>query len=120
MRAYFETAGRDHHADEEEDLFPRLRRLEPGLAPLLARLADEHRALERLWARLAPGLEAEEGRRDADWRAAAAAWCERSEAHVALEDAELLPAARRLLRPGDLEALGRAMAARRGVAYPAG
>ena len=119
MRTYFETAGRDHHADEEEDLFPRLRRLGPGLEALLARLAGEHRALERLWARLAPGLEAE-GRRDAHWRAAAAEWCERSEAHVALEDAELLPAARRLLRPDDLEALGRTMAARRGVAYPEG
>ena len=119
MRTYFDTAGRDHHADEEEDLFPRLRRRDPGLEALLARLAAEHHALERLWAQVAPGLEPEAGR-DAAWRRAAAEWCERSVAHVALEDAELLPAARRLLRPEELEALGRAMAARRGVAYPEG
>ncbi len=118
VHRYFETAGRDHHADEEVDLFPRLRRLRPDLAPLLERLVREHRELERLWAVVAPGLAAPEAGRDAAWREAAARFCALSLDHAALEDAELLPAARETLDAAALGPLGRAMAARRGVPYP--
>lgn len=34
-----------HHEREDEDVFPQLRRFEPGLAPVLDRLEEEHHAI---------------------------------------------------------------------------
>lgn len=121
VRRHFESAGRHHHEDEEADLFPALLRLRPDLGTLLERLGREHRELERLWAAVAPGLGpgAAPGRDEA-WRESARRFCARTREHVALEDAELLPAARDALDAEAREALGRAMARRRGVPYPSG
>src|ERR1700757_2141722 len=51
---YFDNAAPDHHADEEEDLFPALVEAMAGSAPICIRelidsLTSEHRELERLW-----------------------------------------------------------------------
>src|SRR5690348_12754836 len=51
---YFDRAARDHHDDEEQDLFPALLESMAGSDPVCIRqlidsLADEHRELERLW-----------------------------------------------------------------------
>jgi hypothetical protein len=51
IHRYFSSAGRQHHADEEQDLFPLLRNA-PDLDGLLETLAREHAVMESLWLRL--------------------------------------------------------------------
>ena len=47
---YFDTAAPNHHADEEESLFPRLRQLAPGDADAIANdLERDHSALAGDW-----------------------------------------------------------------------
>lgn len=118
---YFDTSARHHHADEEEDLFPALLRAAPdaGLArlrELVAALQAQHRELEQLWGRVRRQLEgialasaaeldaAEVGRMAALYRE-----------HIAREEEELLPLAARILGLDKLDAIGRAMRARRGI-----
>ena len=112
-----------HLIDEEDDLFPLLRRrCLPGddLGPMLGTLSADHRDdLERtlrLVAVLAhavaegspPGHDRESRRLFTDF-----ALHERR--HIALENAVILPIARLRLTADDLKALSRRMAARRGV-----
>ena len=119
---YFDTAARDHHADEEADLFPALIEALAGSDPVCVRalvsgLTDEHRALERRWAVLRAEL-ARVG--DGDARALQApavdAFVDAYARHIAREDDELLPMAVRLLADAELDRIGRAMRARRGLA----
>ena len=112
-----------HIADVEEDLLPCLRRLTPPtdrLVDLFALLAEEHRQDLRLAAPLLQGLDQlAQGRAPAPaFAPAAAAFTATQRRHIAWENSVLLPQARRRLAPSDLEALGRAMAARRSVEYP--
>ncbi|MDO9222091.1 MAG: hemerythrin domain-containing protein [Caulobacter sp.] len=115
-----------HIIDEEEDLFPLLRRrclAEDEVEGVLGLLSAEHKAdgvlgrtvrgyLERCLAtRAAPGGSLE-GRRDL------AAFATQERRHLALENAVVLPIARQRLTPEDLSALGRRLAARRGMAPP--
>lgn len=112
-----------HIIDEEDDLFPLLRRRcqpEDGLAQLLGALSAEHRddaeqaavltaALERaLTDGRAPGQDMESRRLFTDF-----ALHERR--HIALENAVVLPIARLRLTPQDLRHLSTRLAARRGV-----
>lgn len=116
IHRYFSTAGRHHHADEEKDLFPRLRGLDPGVDALMDELLGQHHRMDQLWESLAPLLS------DPD-RVDNAAQFERLvdefvkvyRQHVVTENTRLLPAAESLIREADRMALGRAMAARRGV-----
>jgi len=118
---YFDTSARHHHADEEEDLFPALLHAarEPELAPLrelVAALKAQHRELERIWGELRAKLErvALGTLRELD-----AGEVERMaglyRSHIAREEAELLPAAARMLDLARLDGVGRAMRARRGI-----
>ena len=118
---YFDSAALDHHADEENDLFPALLEAMAGsdavcIRDLTARLAAEHRELEAAWAQLrmvlaeiAAGLTS---RLDDEQLLA---FTGLYEAHLALEEGELLPMAERLLDDAQLDAIGRAMRERRGV-----
>lgn len=113
-----------HIIDEEEDLFPLLRRRclpEDDVEGVLGVLSAEHKAdailgravrdyLERcLDTRAAPGASME-GRRDL------AAFATQERRHLALENAVVLPIARQRLTPEDLTGLARRLAARRGMA----
>jgi hemerythrin-like domain-containing protein len=118
---YFDTSARDHHADEEDDLFPALIDAMAGsdavcLREMFAGLAAEHRELEARWQRLRKPLQqvvAGEARvLDGDEAQAFAGLYQR---HIAREEAELLPLARRLLSDGGLDRIGAAMRARRGL-----
>jgi hemerythrin-like domain-containing protein len=124
---YFATAAPRHTADEEESLFPRLRACgDPQAASALdavERLESDHRAAEEHHAAVD-----NIGRRwltEGTLGAAEAATLVRHlealqriyGAHIALEDRELFPTAGRLLSTGDLEAMGREMASRRGVPF---
>lgn len=118
---YFDTAAKDHHADEEVDLFPALIESMAGsdavcLRELIQSLSGEHRALEALWERLRAQLQPiADGKAmaldEADVRPLVTLY----EQHIAREESELLPMAARLLDEAVLDAIGRAMRERRGI-----
>ncbi len=119
---YFHTAARDHHADEEVDLFPALIESMAGsdavcLRGLTEALAQEHLEIDARWRGLRPRLERVAAGLpallDADEVAAFAGLYDR---HIAREETELLPMAARLLDDATLDRIGRAMRERRGIA----
>lgn len=105
---YFDEAGPNHHRDEEDDLFPILAAHAPDV---VARLRGEHRALEALWADVRKGLET--FTLDVPL---AQSFAHAYRAHIAFEEAEMLPLARRVLDERQVAQLGASMAKRRGVA----
>jgi len=113
--AYFSTAGRHHHQDEEQDLFPLLRG-DPELAGVLDDLAKDHLALDALWLQLEPWLANPERIRDLDQFARfVEEFCSRQFRHVEIENRVVLSRARELLPPEILSVIGSRMAARRGL-----
>lgn len=118
---YFDTSGRQHHADEESDLFPALIESMAGseavcIRELVDALRADHRALEAHWARVRAGLVRIAAGESATLAAAdVEALVGLYERHIAREEAELLPMAARLLDEGALAGIGRAMRARRGI-----
>lgn len=118
---YFDTAARDHHADEEIDLFPALIESMAGsdavcLRELTAGLAADHRALEAAWQRVRASLERiVAGGAAALHGADVHTLVDMYERHIEREESELLPMTSRLLSDEQLEHVGRAMRERRGV-----
>jgi hemerythrin-like domain-containing protein len=114
---YFDTAGQHHHQDEEQDLFPTLLAThDQTAAALVARLLGEHKIIEAAWQRLRPFLLdiAENGSAPLDAETATR-FIDVYAKHIILENGELLPLAKILLSPSQLQTLGHNMAARRGV-----
>ena len=118
---YFDSAGVNHHDDEERNLFPLLERALPGeTCDLVETLTLEHEEQGLLWRRLRAQLAAIVRGEVAGFDPELAARFARlNREHLRFENECVLPLAARALSPADLERLGRAMAARRGVAYPA-
>ncbi|MFO1316444.1 MAG: hemerythrin domain-containing protein [Burkholderiales bacterium] len=117
---YFDTAAANHHADEEQSLFPRLLRVAPDMASLATALEREHEALAARWMRMRPLLSAIVARSGAYLPAKGVAeLCDAYASHIAREEGELLPRAAEALSAADLAAIGSEMAARRDIA-PAG
>ena len=125
---YFSVAAPKHTADEEESLFPRLEAHEGAeakaaldLVRRLERDHDEadarHRAVDLLGRRWL-----DNGRLDeADVHLLRNHFQRLRtlyEAHIAVEDGELFPAAARLLSASDIESIGREMAGRRAARFP--
>ena len=118
---YFDTAGANHHRDEEQDLFPALHHFVASgelnaTRALLARLRADHLKLDALWAEMRRRLDwlAEDDAIEFDLdhaNAFRAAYAE----HILLEETQLLPLARRVIGEDGLALLGRRMARRRGV-----
>jgi hemerythrin-like domain-containing protein len=127
IRRYFDEAAPRHHEDEEIDLFPRLiarlaERKDDGEAQRAVRAIEtmtaDHQAMDQLWQVLRAGLIAvENGTGDQLAEAEVTLFVDRYRTHIALEDSVIAPALRKRLKRSDLEAVGRAMAARRGVAW---
>ena len=119
---YFDTAGANHHRDEENGIFPALQQYAPSaelnaVFDLVFRLKADHKRLDALWTEMRLRLTLlAEGRDGALTASIAAAFKAAYERHIALEEAELLPLARRVLDEPVLRALGGRMARRRGVA----
>jgi hemerythrin-like domain-containing protein len=119
---YFEIAARDHHADEESDLFPALLEAVAGsdavcLRELTDSLRAEHRRLEQAWQALRPALQRIAAGESAPLDSAAAeALIGGYQRHIAREDGELIPMAARLLDAATLARIGQAMRGRRGIA----
>lgn len=117
---YFDTAGRFHHQDEDEDLFPILRGRaamagRPEVAAVIEELEREHATMDAEWNRLRQRLAAIA---DGDARldpedVSRFAWLYRR--HMQRESAAVLPFAREALDEAQRASLGRRMAARRGV-----
>lgn len=112
-----------HVIDEEEDLFPLLRRRclpEDEVDKALGVLSAEHKVDILHAARLRTFLETALERRrapgqDPDARRAMTVFADNERRHIALENAVILPIARRRLQPRDLRDLSLRLAARRGV-----
>ena len=118
---YFDTAAKDHHADEETDLFPALIESMAGsdavcLREMIDGLRADHRVLEGHWERLRSLLAAiADGRRTVLADTDVLPLIECYERHIAREETELLPMASRLLDDATLDHIGRAMRLRRGI-----
>ncbi|MFN3564510.1 MAG: hemerythrin domain-containing protein [Burkholderiaceae bacterium] len=124
IRRYFDEAAPRHHEDEEIDLFPRLlQRLEgrtgseaAGVRNAIALLESDHREMGRLWSILREALNAiERGDAGALDEAVVALFVTRYRSHCEIEDTVIAPALRRALSAQELEAVGQAMAQRRGI-----
>lgn len=118
---YFDVSAGQHHADEEQDLFPALIESMAGsdavcLREMIGGLKADHRALEAAWRRLRRVLE-RIAAGDAVPLAAAdvEALAGLYERHIEREASELLPMAARLLGEEELACVGRAMRERRNV-----
>ena len=118
---YFDGAGRHHREDEELDLFPLLAAAAKGqnaerIALLVDQIRREYKGIEQTWLDLRDALESiahgENAPLDGE---KARRFCGTYRAHIAMEEAELFPLAEMLLKAGDLAALGKSMAARRGI-----
>jgi iron-sulfur cluster repair protein YtfE (RIC family) len=114
-----------HIADEEDDLFPLLRiRCDPAhnIEAVVATLHDEHQNEMQLRGALVPHLRRIAAGQPPERLAAIgrrfAIIAGNIRRHLSCEESLILPLARRQLSPEDMKAIGRRMAARRGIAYP--
>lgn len=118
---YFETAGQQHHTDEEENLFPALIESMAGsdavcLRELTDRLTADHRQLDAHWQRVRSALVrvvAGDGVSlpTADVDALVGLYAQ----HIEREERELLPMAAGLLSDAAQQQIGRAMRERHGI-----
>lgn len=118
---FFDTTAATHHRDEEDDLFPALVHYVPSAELnatrcLVFKLRAQHAELDSMWASLRPQVAsiAPRGRTGLTVELARA-FAAATELHLATEDAELLPLARRVLGEDLLARVGRSMARRRGL-----
>lgn len=116
---YFDTAGQFHHLDEEQDLFPALRAEASADTALLERLLSEHTVMLAAWDAVRQVLLLlAEGKTVILDPALCEKFISAYTRHIALENAELLPMAARLLSSQQLILTGRKMAQRRGATFP--
>ena len=116
---YFSRSGRQHHEDEEQDLFPLLVRQSLKLADLINSLKQEHQTLDELWQAIEPELRRMPEPSDSDaFITAASAFCSLNREHVIRENTDFLPVAQSSLSSQQISDIGRAMAQRRGAPYP--
>lgn len=120
---YFRESAPRHNADEEESLFPRMRRIqdrriEPALAKLEGLEKDHrwaaplHAEIDRLGRMLLSGKKLTEAE-VAGFRRAVSDLAAMYREHIRVEDEAVFPVAAMLLPSADREAIGREMAARR-------
>ncbi|MFZ3042186.1 MAG: hemerythrin domain-containing protein [Thiobacillus sp.] len=117
--AYFDTAAVHHHDDEERNLFPLLEQAgAPGARDLVEALTLEHDELALLWRRLRVELlQIGSGAASALDAALTHCFIALNRTHLEFENTHVLPLARQVLGAAEIERLGRAMAARRGVTF---
>ncbi len=103
-RAFFSQALSSHHSEEEEDLFPAVRQSANAgeerlrVEELVERLTQDHRALEKLWESLEPGLRKVAKGQDTTLDVLALqSLVRRYQAHAQLEEQEFLPLAQTIL-----------------------
>jgi hemerythrin-like domain-containing protein len=116
---YFDTAAVWHHDDEERNLFPLLEQAgAAGACDLVELLTREHDEVALLWRALRPALtEIAAGHPGCLDESTARRFIARNRSHLDFENTHVLPLARRTLGAAELQRLGSAMAARRGVSF---
>ena len=114
---YFDTAGKFHHQDEEEDLFPLLLATQNVYAEgLIKRLLEDHKAMEAAWLNLRNQLQGiADGKSATLERNVVADFSLVYGRHIMLENTKLLPLSAQILNAQQLHDLGKKMAGRRGV-----
>ena len=118
VMSYFSTSARLHHQDEESNLFPLMMRQSLKLADLVHSLKQDHRELNALWESIAVDLKRLPDVTDHTALADRVhTFCELNRRHVTRENMEFLPRAESSLSSRQLQDIGAAMAARRGVRY---
>ncbi len=116
---YFDVAAVNHHMDEEEDLIPVLRKRATGaqaaeVLPLLDWVLEDHQLLFGAWSRMRQKLERIARGEAVSLRAAEVeGFASAYRQHIAREEAELIPWARRLLGEEDIARMSATMIARR-------
>jgi hemerythrin-like domain-containing protein len=118
---HFSTTARQHHADEEQHVFPKLAVSgDPAIEQAVLRLLQDHNWLEEDWMTLQPHLDAiacgQSWYDAAVLRDGCEIFAALSRDHIALEETCLYPEARARLRPEEQQEMGREMAARRRAA----
>lgn len=123
IRRYFNEAAPRHHEDEEVDMFPRLReRLDTAadktLLDVLDQVEADHLEMAGLWNRLDQVLAAiSRGEQAALEQSLIDRFATMYRHHIDAEERVLLPALKRVLKKNDWQAVGRAMAERRGLEW---
>jgi hemerythrin-like domain-containing protein len=123
IRRYFNEAAPRHHEDEEVDLFPRLRdRLDAKgdrtVLEVLDQVEADHLEMAGLWKVLDAALaKVSRGERVALEQQLIDRFATMYRHHIDAEEQVLLPALKKLLGRGDWQAVGRAMAERRGLEW---
>jgi hemerythrin-like domain-containing protein len=121
IRRYFNEAAPRHHEDEEVDLFPRLRERLDGerdrtVLDVLEQVEVDHLEMAGLWKRLDEVLaEISRGKRANLEQALIDRIATMYRHHIDAEERVVLPALKKTLTKGDWQAVGRAMAERRGL-----
>lgn len=118
---YFDISAPQHHADEEENVFPALIESMAGsdavcIHQMIEGLTADHREMEAGWRSLRRALERIAAGQSTDLSASEVAqFIDLHKRHLKVEDDDLLPMAARLLSDGELDQIGRAMRERRGI-----
>jgi len=118
---YFNNAAHLHHEDEEQNLVPMLQATARGadavlLDELVPAILAGHEQMDRDWniiksqlEQIATGAAAALSARDVQ------GFCDTYAAHMAVEEANIAPMAKRLFSPEQMAQLGSAMQVRRGI-----
>ena len=125
--SYFNCAAPLHTADEEEDLFPELRRLARSdsaqMMARISRLESEH-IIAAAWHHQVHDIGERWLRQDyllphevAALQGVLTSLTELYRGHIAVEENEIFPVARETLSASEKEVIGRRMAARRGARF---
>ncbi len=111
-----------HHEDEDQDLFPAVRRRalpEDDLGAVLARLSEDHRLSAVMVHAIVDVLAAMPGddpvKLDRQARELMQAYAASEHRHLAMENGIVMAIARIRLKPADLKAISQTMKLRRGV-----
>ncbi len=128
--SYFDRAAPMHTADEEEDLFPELRRVDrPDIEQIVARvsrLESEH-SIATAWHHEVHEIGERWLRQDyllphevAELKRVLTSLTELYRGHIAVEENEVFPVVEEVLSAFEKEAIGRRMALRRGARFIVG
>ena len=115
---YFSTAGKLHHQDEEQDIFPRLIRVSMKLADIINTLKHEHQSIDKLWDTLSVSLD-DPGTITPEQLPELKKFCAEfyrlNLKHIKFEEEELLSIASHMINNDELKLIGASMKERRHI-----
>ena len=121
---YFQKAAPLHHEDEENDLFPTLANTAQGddlalFQQLLPRILQQHTQMAEQWQRIEQQLICiAKGQTQTLQVEQLQAFESLYQEHMQIEESQIAVMAARLFSPAQMQVLGKAMQARRGISNP--